>query len=350
MWANAWACVGIIKHYNFADRTNDRWTTVDGTWSESSGVLVVSGSGMIFLDVSFTNFILEADVTLSSSSGNAGVIFRSSNVANGPDSYQGYYAGISTEGGGSLVLGRSNNDWNEVRHTGLNIQSNQAYRIRVQALANDLSIFVNDMITPKIFVQDDVFHAGAIGARTYTTGASFDNVDISPVIYDNFDQNMVGWTIYDGGFDARTHQLVASETFSGKTTLDTIFQDFTLEADITLPTNTDGNAGFMFRVSGVSNGPDAYHGYYVGFGTNNAITLGRADGSWHEITHSNVQIRNSQPYRLKVSVVSSTISVFVDDLANPKFTVQDSSYSSGMTGIRVFRTGAIVDNYRIQKM
>lgn len=52
-------------------------------------------------------------------------------------------------------------------------------------------------------------------------------------------------------------------------------------------------------------------------------------------------------HHVKVRALGSTIDVFVDDMAKPKISSTDSTYTSGMDSVRVFDTGATFDNVQI---
>ncbi len=352
LWAEAFACVGVIRTFNFDDGTNNRWTVVDGSYDVKSNALVGESSkgGKAVLPAPFTNFIYKVQVKLLSANRDAGLIFRTSEFGVGPDNYKGYYAGISATEGGFLVIGRVDKSWTQLGRVPLTIKAHQVYLLKVMALADEISVFVDDLGTPKLTVTDGTYGSGVNGVRVYDTGASFDNVEIIPNIYDNFERNMIGWTKYDGSFDARSKQLIASDAFSGKATLDSTFADFIFEGDITLSKAGIGNAGFIFRASNVGNGPDAYNGYYTGIETGGILTLGRANGSWKELARFKLDIRAGQKYHMKIQAAGDVIKVYVDDIGTPKIVFKDATYGRGVVGLRVYQTGAIVDNVRVQNM
>ncbi|KAG8412193.1 hypothetical protein J3458_014384 [Metarhizium acridum] len=178
------------------------------------------------------------DIKLADRSGDAGVMLRASHLGNGTDSYRVYYVGISAENNGYGALEKSDNAWRELEHAPVTINAGE--------------------ITPKYTARDGSYQRGFFGARVSSTGASFDDIELSPVVFDNFEKNMVGWKIYDGRFDASNKELGASDIFRFKTVLETTFQTFILEADNVL--TKAGGGGFIFRAAQLGPGPNAYHG------------------------------------------------------------------------------------------
>ncbi len=112
---------------------------------------------------------------------------------------------------------------------------------------------------------------------------------------------MVGWKIHNGGFDARTGKLVASNVYSGKATLMTRFGDLMYEAKVKVMSGS-GNAGIVFRTSNMRGGPDGYYGYYAGIdaGGGGKLRLGRADGDWKGLKSVAMSIRQGRIYRIRV--------------------------------------------------
>ncbi|WP_407109740.1 hypothetical protein ACE1N8_01815 [Streptomyces sp. DSM 116494] len=115
---------------------------------------------------------------MSSRGGDAGLTFRVTRPAVGTDSYSGYYAGISPSG--QVVLGRVNDSWTPLRTAGLRITPGSTHRLRVTAVGSSIKVYVDDMRRPRISVTDATYAGGANGVRVFGTGATFDNVAVSP--------------------------------------------------------------------------------------------------------------------------------------------------------------------------
>jgi hypothetical protein len=72
---------------------------------------------------------------------------------------------------------------------------------------------------------------------------------------------MAHWTTYGGSFAASSDALVGSNSIGGKALINSNYENFLYEVDVTLP-STSGNAGLIFRVTNPSDGADAYNGYF----------------------------------------------------------------------------------------
>ncbi|MBP2335883.1 GH43 family beta-xylosidase [Saccharothrix coeruleofusca] len=164
---------------NFGDGNAVGWTTYGGSWSASGGRYDAASSpgGKALLDTNFANFTYDADVTPRSARGDAGVVFRVSQPANGTDSYRGYYAGISAAG--RVVLGKADNGWTPLASAPLTVRPGTRHHLRVQAVGSTIEVYVDDLSEPRITVTDTSFTSGANGVRVFNTAAGFDNVSVS---------------------------------------------------------------------------------------------------------------------------------------------------------------------------
>lgn len=167
------------------------WQPYGGTWIVSNGEYnqtdqTFPGGKSVYQcpPDNFANFTLDALVTLNnySTAGNtdAGVLFRVSNPSNGgPDSYNGYYAGIS--GNNYAVIGMANGGWNPGPQYTMTILQGVQYHLRVKIVANTFQVFVTNMNTPVITWTESTWTTGAIGIREYMAAAAWDNFLVSSV-------------------------------------------------------------------------------------------------------------------------------------------------------------------------
>ncbi|KAL6797935.1 hypothetical protein J3E68DRAFT_448914 [Trichoderma sp. SZMC 28012] len=347
MWANTYACVSVISNYDFEARNMAGWNVIDGIYSADTKALVAGSSqgGKAIVNAQMNDFIMRAEVILSTQSGNAGLLFRVSNAGRGVDAYQGYYVGISSEKGGSITLGRADNNWNQLSSVKADIQPGKKYIVIVEAAGDNIFVSLNTRSDRRITVRDGTFRFGSCGVRVYQTGATFDNIYIAPMVYDGFEKNMVGWTIVDGGFDGRNGVMTVPKVHTAKTVLSTAFKDFTFDVDVTL-TSGDGNAGIIFRASDVHDGADSYRGYYVGI-QRTQVTLGRAQNNWTELKNAKMDIQPNKAHHIRVVASGNTLIVYVDDMSHAQITQSDGTFSSGIVGARVYEAGAIYDNFEI---
>lgn len=297
----------------------------------------------------FGNFLFEADVTLASASGDAGLLFRASNPGIGADAYNGYYAGIGASG--SVVLGRVSNSWTRLGISPADVAANKVHHVKVQAMDKALSLFVDDMSKAKVSVTDGTYTSGMNGVRVYDTGATFDNIRITPLAFsDDFASGTMGkWTTVDGKYQVSSNAAVVSASPIAKALItDVVSKDLIYEADVSIDSSAgNGNGGFIFRVSNAKAGPDSYNGYYAGIG-NGVVVLGRADGNWNGLkTVQAADIKAGKKHPLVIRTSGDSISVFVDDLNTPRMVVKDGKYSAGLSGIRAYKTTMSVSNVRI---
>lgn len=94
-----------------------------------------------------------------------------------------------------------------------------------------------------------------------------------------------------------------------------------------------GNAGLLFNTTEASGGTNAYHGYYFGLSTNGAV-LGSADGSWHELSIADFEVKEGIAYRLCVQVSDGRIRCFVND--TPIFSLYNGDHECGSVGLRTY--------------
>ncbi|GAA2967053.1 family 43 glycosylhydrolase [Streptomyces enissocaesilis] len=168
---------------NFADNNAVGWRTYGGSWSAANGQYAAGSSpgGKALLDTNFSDVVHEADVTLTSGGGDGGVVFRATRLGVGEDSYHGYYAGISPSG--RVVLGKAANGWTQLASAPMTVSPNTTYKLKVEAIASSIKVYVNDMAKPKISVTDSSHASGATGVRVHNTAARFDNVSTRSNIF-----------------------------------------------------------------------------------------------------------------------------------------------------------------------
>jgi hypothetical protein len=336
---------------DFSSGSMAQWKTYGGSFDASSNALVASESlgGKATVNTNFGNFLFEADVTLPSTSGDAGLLFRASNPSIGSNAYNGYYAGISATG--SVILGQASNSWTQLGSSPADVAANTVHHIKVQAIDQTLNVFVDDMSTAKLSVTDGTYTSGMNGMRVYNTGATFDNIRITPLVFsDDFSSGTMGkWTTIDGEYTVSSKTAVLSASPIAKALVTEVTsEDLIYEADISIDSSTTtGDGGFIFRVSNAEAGPDSYNGYYAGIG-NGVVVLGRADGNWNELKRVQAaDITAGQTHHLIVRASGDSISVYVDDLNTPRMVVTDGTYSAGLSGVRAYKTTMSVSHVRI---
>ncbi|GIJ46042.1 hypothetical protein Val02_29280 [Virgisporangium aliadipatigenens] len=169
--------VTMLVKDNFEDNNAVGWRTFGGSWSASGGKYRTGASygGKSLQDTNFGNVRLDADVSVTSGRGDAGVVFRATSPATGTDAYRGYYAGITTQG--RVILGKAANNWTQLGSAALTVTAGVTYRLRVEAVGSAIRVYVND--TLRISVTDTSNTSGATGVRVFDAAAAFDNVVVS---------------------------------------------------------------------------------------------------------------------------------------------------------------------------
>lgn len=170
--------VMLVKD-DFEDGNTIGWTTYDGGWSVVDGQFKAetSDGGKALLNTNFTDLVYDADITIVSGDGDAGLLFRTTSPSNGLNAFEGYYAGIST--GGSVTLGKANGTWTQIGAAQFDISANVQYHVHVTAVGRQISVFVEDMETAKIAVSDETYTEGQDGVRVFAVEALFDNISVA---------------------------------------------------------------------------------------------------------------------------------------------------------------------------
>jgi hypothetical protein len=173
--------VGMPKNWVFY---GGGWFWKDGTIQAASnagsGGAGINGSKIVANDTDFSDFSYEAAVTVNSE-GDAGMVFRVSNPAIGPDAYQGYYVGINSLTG-MVQLGKvSGQVWKVISSAQFHTQLNKKYNLKVVAKGDHFDVFIDGASKPLLTAKDDEYKSGSIGLRTYKAMATFDAVKVKAV-------------------------------------------------------------------------------------------------------------------------------------------------------------------------
>ena len=134
-----------------------------------------AGTKVIASTTQFSDFIYSADVTVRSA-GDAGLVFRVSDPAIGSEAYKGYYVGINPTTG-MVELGKSsNNRWVVIESAKFPSSVNTTYNVKVKAVGENITVFVNGDSNPLIDATDKEFSKGSIGLRSYNAMTTVDNL------------------------------------------------------------------------------------------------------------------------------------------------------------------------------
>lgn len=155
---------------NFKTGEKNKWVNFGGSWQQQNGKYYAHSTGVkgmksIATATNFSDFTFTTSIRVEDDNSEGGMVFRVNNASDGADIFQGYYLGISTAG--RIILGKSNNAWTQIKAVDYAIQKQKKYEVKVVAKGSLIQVFVEDMRTPKIEVNDISFQSGSIGLRAY---------------------------------------------------------------------------------------------------------------------------------------------------------------------------------------
>jgi signal transduction histidine kinase len=162
------------------------WTWFSGNWtavgnmvrndSDERGAKLIVGSSH------WTSYAMEADLQILGG-GDAGIVIRASNLEDGVDSYDGYYAGLRTEDN-SLTLGRAQHGWYEFPAAPVpgGVIPGKWYHLRLAAQGCVLTASVTEIGTTNNAqiqtIDDHCLTSGKAGLRSMGAGGSWRNIRI----------------------------------------------------------------------------------------------------------------------------------------------------------------------------
>ncbi|MFB9326174.1 family 43 glycosylhydrolase [Paenibacillus aurantiacus] len=175
---------------DFNDGNDNGWTRFEGNWSVTGSELASTGGGA-FAKTTIGNerwadYTVESDIKLVDTTGDAGLLVRVNNPANGtvlannPDYVQGYYAFVKPSG---VYLGKMNYGYEALASAPVTLAANAWHHMKVVASGTTIQVFVGDMSTPKITYTDNSanpFTHGKVGLRTMNNATRFDNFRVAP--------------------------------------------------------------------------------------------------------------------------------------------------------------------------
>lgn len=158
------------------------------------------------------------------------------------------------------------------------------------------------------------------------------------------------WITYGGDWNLENGQAVSSDKVLGSKMLlkDSVFADFTLEADLTASSVGEEGGGLLFRTSLAYPAPDAQCGYYFGINvkTKKAV-LGKFADNWQMMSSASLEIKEGQTCHVKIVANGANITVYIDDMKTPVLKAVDTQYRQGSVGIRAFGAQVNADNFSV---
>ncbi|MBO7747963.1 family 43 glycosylhydrolase [Paenibacillus sp. MWE-103] len=182
----------VAKRDDFDVKNIPGWTRFEGVWSVKDGQLRVSSaeSGKILTgDDGWTDYSVQADVTVPADGGTAGLLARVTDPANGmelnqnrDDFLRGYYVYVD---GAGVHLARHNYDTVPLADAALPAaKPGDPVRLKVTASGTVLSVYAGGAAKPVIVYDDNGGQAllhGRAGLKATGGAARFDGFRIDPV-------------------------------------------------------------------------------------------------------------------------------------------------------------------------
>ncbi|KAJ3483726.1 hypothetical protein NLG97_g7238 [Lecanicillium saksenae] len=162
---------------------------------------------------------------------------------------------------------------------------------------------------------------------------------------------MMHWMPYDGQFHVTADGLTANPTNKGLALMYFYkVADFVFDADIMpMHMNTTGQYGLVFRATaGREARGDRGGYYYAGIDNPTGQVFLKHMPSGTQLSSADVELRAGERVHIKVQAVEDVLSVFVNDMATPKFVKRDLALGAGFNGVRVDDTGATFGNITVR--
>ncbi|KAI8952088.1 glycosyl hydrolase [Xylaria longipes] len=172
------APVMMLVKDNFADGQAVGWKQYGDGWSVVDNRLVSSGAGVAMLDTNFGDLVYDATVSVPDSNAEAGLLFRATKLSDNISQLNGYHAKITASG--SVILEKFVSGSSSIMGQGdAAITLGTEHCLRITAVGSQISVFVDDMQTPKFTATDSSFSAGADGVRSSAAGARFGSISVA---------------------------------------------------------------------------------------------------------------------------------------------------------------------------
>ena len=178
--------LGLPWRDAFAAGDTAGWETFGGAWnlynggirnnSDERGAKFITGSN------GWSDYAVDADISLLGDDGDAGIIVRSSDEEAGVDSYSGYYVGLRDSN--NITIGRADHGWVEYQAVSplQPLQSLRWYHLHVVAVGCEIAAAASgDTPGDRTWVtmyEPSCVRTGRIGLRSYSSGGVWKNIRV----------------------------------------------------------------------------------------------------------------------------------------------------------------------------
>lgn len=175
---------------HFRQNQASEWKSYGGSWhlidgairndSDDRGAKLITGSSDL------SDYQTDADVQLTSSFGDAGIVFRVTAPEEGANAFYGYYAGIRLPG--ELIVGKVDLGFRPLASVRLQggALPNVWYHLRARAIGCYISVEATELEHGRSLGQVALpdagcYRRGGFGLRSYESGGLWRNVRVSAV-------------------------------------------------------------------------------------------------------------------------------------------------------------------------
>jgi signal transduction histidine kinase len=191
-----------FSHTQVRHAHHDGWQAFGGTWQVVDGVMrnIADDRGAKLMNgnTHWRNYMISADVQLLGETGDAGFVLRASQEEIGVDAYHGYFAGLR-DLDDTLIIGRADYGWHEFRAIPVRsgVSTGTWYHLKVIAYECTIAASATNgkgETTIASVVDSDCIKEGRFGLQSYSTGAVWRNVEVSPATDSDLQALLAGQT------------------------------------------------------------------------------------------------------------------------------------------------------------
>ncbi|MBC8569402.1 GDSL-type esterase/lipase family protein [Zongyangia hominis] len=252
-----WNAAAEFTNVSFVDNTPPTQSVLGaykgGSFTESGSAITLGSTGGDNVVVSETYakaFVFEADMTVPSSAGEAGLLFGVKNRDNPGN--QWCCMKVRQQGLWAFNL----SDYQEAEGLLINLPINNFTfqgKNHLKLVADgdgNLSFYVNDMENPVTTKSYPRYQGGYLGFTSIGTEATFENIQFTDTTIEQFNSNLTGWEAVNSTWHILDNGIQGS-TLTGDgfyTAAESVSGDFTLQADVTVESGTA--LGLVFHAQG----------------------------------------------------------------------------------------------------
>jgi hypothetical protein len=157
------------------------WQYFGGNWCTTAdggyGVEPLPGGKAVWREPALANGVVEAEVMLRGTAGDAGLILRVSQPTDGVDSLTAYNINFKTN---LLRLGKHENNWKQLASAPLRLETGRWHPVQVRLDGPRIRIYVDGATQPQIdFVDPSPLGPGNVGLRTFNASFALRNLKVT---------------------------------------------------------------------------------------------------------------------------------------------------------------------------